>query len=79
MYYGRLGAIVSTAEGSDQLFNTSVTGKLSFRGSCNNGGIDRNGYWVGKWVWNTNHFQATAAKPFGWQIIREKCDLDPTT
>ena len=75
-WYGNQGVVIPTAENSEQLFNNTVAGKLTFRNECNTGDNWRNGYWACKWVWNTNHFSASETRPFGWEIIREFCDLD---
>lgn len=75
---------------SDDLTNEVITamsrqhftnGKLEIIGSPSPGdlGSSRDGRWKGKWVWNTNRYKATPYIPFGWEIIRERAFLDPSS
>lgn len=82
LYYGMEKVAVSRIEISTQAIDTKAAGKLALRGNCNSGGVgyeERNGYWVGKWIFNNNRYDASAEKPFGVEIIREMCELDPDT
>lgn len=73
--YGRNGVIVPQIGTFPTTIN--VTGDmLQFRRLASDGDHDRNGYWSGRNVYNTNRFDASATRPFGVEIIRTYAWLD---
>lgn len=64
--YGRSGTITPTAAGGTFPTHNIVGQEVQLRGTPNDGLGSRNGYWMGRYVYNTNRYDATASAPFGF-------------
>ncbi len=75
--YGRqYGVVVPDVAGGTPSTLTIAGGVLQLRNTPNDGGGARNGYWMGRYAYNTNRFSATAYHPFGVEAIRTYAWLD---
>jgi len=77
--YGRDGVIVPSAAGGTPSTLTVTGGVLRMRGTPNDGDGYRNGFWVGRNLYLTNRFAASAVRPFGVEMIRSYAFLDFAT